>query len=231
MYLLKPDPVIRNIIGASAARAQQNHPVKLWWLECNINHEQTGIGPIDDSRKSLTNVALFKQTFHRIAAEEINRYLEREGPLYSTASRDVECLDNESVQRQFEYALTNPVKDGLIDRIANWDGFSSYDYRQAAIRRRVRELEQAFRENRDRPAMTPAQMKRIDHRDRPKTKPERTRKPLCHAATKEAEKQYREAHREFLNAYIVASAAYRSGAYNTEFPAGSFRPPLIVAFG
>ena len=125
-YLLKPDPVIRNIIGASAARAQRKHPVKLYWLDTNINHEQSGIGPIDGTQMGLSNVALFKQTFHRIAAEEINRHLDREGPIFSTASRDGECVDTESVQAQFEYALTNPVKDGLVEKVSHWKGFSSY---------------------------------------------------------------------------------------------------------
>ena len=37
-FLFKPDPAVRNIIGASAARAMKKHPVKLHWLEMNINH-------------------------------------------------------------------------------------------------------------------------------------------------------------------------------------------------
>ena len=77
--------------------------------------------------------------------------------------------------------------------------------------------------------MTPAKMDKIDHRDRPKTKPTRTQKPICHAASEEAVKRFRDEYQDFLNAYVVASAAYRGGAYDTTFPAGSFRPPLIVA--
>jgi len=282
MFLFKPDPVIKNIIGASAARAMRRHPVKLFWLDFNINHEQNGIGPIDGTQERLTDVALFKQTFHRIAAEEINRHLEREGPLFSTPSRNVECVDNESVHQQFEYALTNPAKDGLVDRIDHWGGFSSYPYiakgkdpvftyidrtawhkaggkrckkpiesftvrirleftplpgtehmspdqRQAMIRRRCREVENEHRNKRDRPVMTKAKMDKLDHRDRPQTKPLRTPKPLCHAASEAAEKQYRESYKRFLDSYIIASAAYRNGAYDTDFPSGSFKPPLIAA--
>ena len=125
-FIFKPDPVTRNIIGASAARALRKHPIKLYWLDMNINHEQAGTAPLDGSQESLTNVIRFKQTFHRLLAEEINRYLGREGSIFSTPSRDVECVDNESAQGQIEYALTNPVKDGLVDRVAHWKGFSSY---------------------------------------------------------------------------------------------------------
>jgi len=286
-FIFKPDPVTCNIIGASAARAQMRHPVIIHWLEMNINHEQNGTKPVDDSLEALTNFVLFKQTFHRIMVEEINRYLEREGGMFSTPSRDVECLDDLSVEQQFEYALLNPVKDGLIDSIRHWKGFSSYGalaqgkdpvytyvdrtawwkaggpnslkppeaftktvrlkytplpgtehltdgQRQARLRRRVRELEKQYREERileGKPAMTAARMNKVDHRDRPTKRAKRTPKPLCHASTGYARESFKKAHRAFLDAYRAASAAYRDGAWNTEFPAGSFRPPLIVAAG
>ena len=284
-FLFKPDPVTTNIIGASAARALAKHPIKLYWLVMNINHEQNGLAPLDGSEESLTNVARFKQTFHRLIAEEINRYLGREGSIFSSASRDVECLDNESVQDRFEYALLNPVKDGLVDKVTQWKGFSCYGalalgedpvytyidrtawhkagglrsgkpleaftksiritytplpgteqmtpaQRASLIRRRCRELEQEYREKRiqeGKTVMTKTRMENLDHRDRPKSTPVRTRKPLCHAASDEAAKAYKAAFREFLEAYRAASASYLSGCLDVAFPSGSFRPPLIRA--
>ena len=284
-FLFLPDPVVRNIIGASAARALEKHPIKLYWLEMNINHEQAGTAPVDGTQESLTNVVSFKQTFHRLVAEEVNRHLGREGSIFSTPSRDVECIDNESAGRQLEYAMTNPVKDGLVDRVAAWKGFSSYNAlalgkdevytyidrtawhksggkrsgkppeaftktvrltytplpgteslapseRQAQLRRRCLELEQAFREQRKaegRSVMSEAKMAKTDPRDRPASSPKRTKKPLCHAASKEAAEAYIASLREFLDAYRVASASYRSGCHDAAFPSGSFRPPLIVA--
>jgi len=38
----------------------------------------------------------------------------------------VEAVDDMSLEQQLFYAVTNPVKDGLVDRIAHWKGFSSY---------------------------------------------------------------------------------------------------------
>ncbi|MBN2718779.1 MAG: hypothetical protein JXX14_23230 [Deltaproteobacteria bacterium] len=125
-FLFKPDPFVRNCIGASAVRAQQKHPVKIFWLEYNINHEQNGIAPLSDSFEDLNHLVLFKQTFHRILARELNKYYDREGALFSTPPRTVPCLDNPSLEQQFFYAMTNPVKDGLVDRISHWKGFSSY---------------------------------------------------------------------------------------------------------
>ena len=34
-----------DIIGASVVRAQRKHPVRIYWIEFNINHEQNGIAP------------------------------------------------------------------------------------------------------------------------------------------------------------------------------------------
>ena len=34
-FFFKPDPAIRNIIGAAAARAQRTHPIIIYWLEFN----------------------------------------------------------------------------------------------------------------------------------------------------------------------------------------------------
>ena len=284
-YLLKSDPFVHNAVGASAARALKKFPVKLYWLEHNINHEQTGMAPMDDSKQSATNLVRFKQLFHRLLAEELNRHLGREGAIFSTPSRDVPCIDDESVERQFYYALTNPVKDGLCDRIRNWGGFSSYaavaegkeqtftyidrtawhraggvgsgrspetfsktirleftplpgtehmkpEKCQSLVRRRVREIEQASREQRKaegRSAMTASRMARLDHRNRPRTRPPRTPKPLCHASSHAARRAFKQEHRAFLDAYRQASIHYRQGHFDIEFPRGSFRPPLLVA--
>jgi len=283
-FLFKPDPFTRNLIGASAARALEKFPVKIYWLEYNIDHEQSGIAPVDDSPLAATNLVRFKQLFHRLLAEGINNHLGREGGVFSSGSRDVPCVDNESAEDRYFYALTNPVKDGLCDRIKHWGGFSTYaalaegtvetftyidgtawnraggrrsnrpkkpfertitlaftplpgwehlsaPQRQTRIRRRVRELEQHFREERKKEgrfAMTKEKMEKVDHRDRPATPAVKTRKPLCHAASLEARKLYEAEYREFREAHLQASICFLSGHFDVEFPKGSFRPPLIV---
>ena len=252
-FLFKPDLVITNIIGASAARAQASHPVHIYWIEFNINHEHCGIGALSDSQEHLDNLIRFKQTFHRLVAREINEYLGREGALFSSPSRDCECLDDQSLEQQFFYALTNPVKDGLVDKVKHWKGISSWQalangkneyftyfdktawhkaggkssgkaiqafakrvcinytplpsmqsmsqkQRQTYIRRQCEKLENHFRELRQRTTgqvVGSKRLARLDHRQRPATRAVRTRKPLCHASTQAAAKEYKDAYRRF----------------------------------
>ena len=125
-FLFKPCPEVRKIIGASAARAQEKFPVKLYWLEANTNHFHYGIAPTDDSSEAATRFVRFRQLFNRLVAEEINRLFGKTGAVFGRPANDIHCLDDESVLSCFYYALTNPVKDGLCDSVAEWEGFSSY---------------------------------------------------------------------------------------------------------
>ncbi len=282
-FFFKPDATVRNIIGACAGRAQKKYPVKLYWLDFNINHKQDGMAPISGSTEHLENLVRFDQLFNSLVAREINRYLEREGPLFSTRNRTDEAIDDFSLEQQLLYAVTNPVKDGLVDRVSHWKGFSSYEQlatgrvetftyldrtawhraggdrsrksreaftktvtvelspipswehlpthkRQALFRRRVREIEQSCRVERERDGrreMGPTKLAKVDHRDRPKTRKPRTRQPLCHASSVEAANEYRESWRSFLDRFWYASGMWLKGVRDVEFPSGSFRPPLL----
>lgn len=286
-FLTLPTAVIRNLAGACAARALMEFPVLLYWLEININHEHMGIAPSDGSKEAYTRVIRFKQLYHRLFAWGINCLLGREGALFSSASRDVLCLDDESVREAFGYAITNPVKDGLVDRVAHWKGFSSYPSvalgedtaytyvdrtawhqaggersgkppeaftktvhlrftplpgtekmspgeRQAQVRRQCRELEQKFREEREKEGkkvMSAARLEKLDYRDRPSTPAKKSPKPIFHGSSREVIDEFQEAYESFLAAYRAASIAYRNGNLDTEFPRGSFRPPFLDASG
>ena len=282
-FFFKPDEKVRNIIGACAGRAQKKYPVKIYWLDFNINHKQDGMAPVSDSTEHLENLVRFDQLFNSLVAREINRYLEREGPLFSTRNRTDEAIDDTSLEQQLLYAVTNPVKDGLVDRVSHWKGFSSYEQlatgkvetftyldrtawhraggdrgrksreaftktvtvelspipawerlpahkRQALFRRRVREIEQSCRNEREREgrsALGPTKLAKVDHRDRPQTRKPRTRQPLCHASSVEAANEYKSNWRSFLDRFWYASGMWLKGVRDVEFPAGSFRPPLL----
>ena len=68
----------------------------------------------------------------------------------------------------------------------------------------------------------------------PFSKPQHQRKkspePLCHAETEEEREIYEAEYREIVKAHRLASAAYRSGCYEVEFPTGTFRPPLVTVY-
>ena len=283
-FLFKPTDEMRNIAGACAARAQKRFPVKIYWLEYNINHEHEGIAPLSDSAEHLNNIIHFKQLFHRLLSGELNRLYKREGPVFSGRAHTAPCLDDASVEQQFFYALTNPVKDGLVDKMSRWKGFSSYKHhalgkdevytyfdreawrrdgqrrplhsysrsirvkyspipglehmsqgkRSSYIRRRVREIEKKFRMQRQadgQKAMSEKRMKRINPRDRPAKEAERGVAPVCHSSCPVLARKFIDGLKIFISSYAKASKRYRSGDYNTEFPPGSFRPPLIMLAG
>lgn len=54
----------------------------------------------------------------------------------------------------------------------------------------------------------------------------RTPRPLCHAASLQAEREHRAAYFEFVRAYRWSSQRWRTGEV-VEFPEGSFRPPSV----
>jgi hypothetical protein len=125
-FLFKPDEFVRQLIGASAGRALERFPVKLYWLDFNIHHKQDGIAPLSDEPEHIENVAKFHQMFNSLTAIGINKHYHREGALYSSRNRSKEAVDDKSLEQQLLYAVTNVVKDGLVDRVAHWKGFSSY---------------------------------------------------------------------------------------------------------
>ena len=118
-FLFKPDPETRNIIGAAAGRAQKRYPVKIYFIDFNINHKHTGRAPLSNSPEHLENLFRFDQLFNSLLARGINRKLDREGPIFSGRNRTDEARDNPSLEQQLIYAVTNPVKDGLVERVAH----------------------------------------------------------------------------------------------------------------
>jgi hypothetical protein len=118
-----PVPSIINVIGASAARAQELHPLDICWLEGNLNHLHDGIL----SRPGqIGNVAPFFRDFLSGVARGTNRLLERSNHVFGGRYRIEPCLDLLSAEQQLVYALTNAVKDGHVERVSESPFFSTY---------------------------------------------------------------------------------------------------------
>ncbi len=126
-FLLKPTPEVRNLVGACLGRAQAMVPVKLYWAVANINTMQLGRAPMDDHPDALDNMSRFDQLFYGLLSRGLNKLWDREGPVWSTRNRSEECIDDEMVEQQFMYALTNPVKDGLCEKVSDWEGLTLFD--------------------------------------------------------------------------------------------------------
>ena len=119
-----PVPSVINIIGAAAARAQELAPVNVHALEGSINHLHEETSARDGNIEALAD---FSRNFHAKLARDLNRLLERKGPVFAGPARITPCIDDESAFQQLIYSLTNPVKDGLIEHVRNSPFFSTYD--------------------------------------------------------------------------------------------------------
>jgi hypothetical protein len=126
-FLFRPDDAVREIIGSSVGRALKAYPVKLHWVDFNINHKQTGKAPLSDSDEHLANLVKFDRLCNSLISRGLNRLYDREGPLFSTRNRISDAIDDMALEQRLLYAVTNPVKDGLVDKVRHWKGVSSFE--------------------------------------------------------------------------------------------------------
>jgi hypothetical protein len=281
MFLLKPSPQVNSVIGSSLGRALAKHPVQLHSATTNINHMELvfSLGP-----GQTQNPSPFLRLFESLVAKELNRHYHREGHFWSCRARVEEIIGGGKLEKLLGYGACNVVKDGLVDNVRDWTGFSTtealstgrrlvFEYvnrtlwwklgagfkkaayskytrrveieltplpswkdmseeeRRARFRRIVRDHEEIARRERTAEGMSNVKgMSKIEE-ESPFSKPRHVRKrspePLCHADTKEQYEDYKAGYQEIVKAYRIASAAYRSGCYEVEFPPGTFRPPLV----
>lgn len=280
-FLLRPDPEMKNTFGACLGRAQEKFPVRIFWFEQNVNHIHPGIAPIEGLED---NVSRFLQSFHGNLARAVNRRWHREGPVWTGRTRCGPVLDEAELEECMLYAVTNPVKDGLVDSVSHYPGFTCYHHlahgaplefsyvdwglwwrhggprnkrplgeyvrwvevrlsplphwldltpsqRQARFRRLVREREGVLREQREiegRSVFGARALERLDPRERPRNPKESGPRPLCYASSLERRLEYARERRALRLAYAEASARYRRGFYDTEFPPWTFKPPLVT---
>jgi hypothetical protein len=104
---------------------------------------------------------------------------------------------------------------------------------QTWLRKQVKEIETECKKERKKNNTSvigvPALFE-TDPRDRPAIPKKSGRAPLCHASSKAAREAYKKELRVFVNEFIKASADYRNGNHEREFPEGSYRPPLIKLY-
>ena len=122
-FLLKPTPEIRNIVGASLARAQRLFPIQFHYGLANVNHPHFGISAEPDQ---LDHIEPFFSLSLSLIARETNRFWHRKGHLWASRAHIAPCVDDEKAEERLFYAMTNPQKDGLIDTLSQYPGFSTY---------------------------------------------------------------------------------------------------------
>lgn len=156
-------------------------------------------------------------TGRRLEFEYVNR------TLWWKLGADFRKVEREKYTRRVEIELVP---------LPSWVNMEKVEQR-ARFRRIVRDHEESARNERAAKGKTKVKGKARIEQESPFSKPSHGRKrspqPLCHADTKEEYEAYKAAYQEIVRAHRIASSAYRSGCYDVEFPAGTFRPPLIKA--
>ncbi len=107
-----PQPSTFNIIGYAFARALELSPVNLHCSEQNTSHLHT---EISGDEKTIANIPSFYRNAHSSIARQINKTYDREGHVFSGRYRATCCDDDEAAEEKLYYAITNIVKDGLLD--------------------------------------------------------------------------------------------------------------------
>jgi len=119
-FLLRPDRETTNAFIYCLALAAQRTEMRVLAFLAHSNHHHTIV--VD----TYGRMPEFLETFHKLVAKHQNALRGRwENFWASEASSIVELIDDEDVLAKMTYALTNPVKDGLIERADQWPGATS----------------------------------------------------------------------------------------------------------
>jgi REP element-mobilizing transposase RayT len=119
-FLLRPDPETTNAFVYCLALAANRAQMRVVAFLAHSNHHHTIV--IDPYGR----MPEFLETFHKLMAKHQNALRGRwENFWASEATSVVELADPETVLAKITYALTNPVKDRLIERADQWPGASS----------------------------------------------------------------------------------------------------------
>ena len=124
MFLLKPDIETENILGSCLGRALIKFPVRIHLFESNINHFHClfSLAP-----EQVGNASLFLRYLHGQSAKQLNLHYKRTGRVWSSRGHVIPIADENALISQLLYAATNVVKDGLVEKVSHWPGFSTHD--------------------------------------------------------------------------------------------------------
>ena len=120
---LTPIPSILNIIGFALARAMELAPITLHYAEQNTTHLHLGTTA---DKNTIGNISRFFQIAKSIMAVQINALYNRTGTVFSGRYNTITCVDDESAEYRLLYAITNVVKDGLIENQNGREFLSAY---------------------------------------------------------------------------------------------------------
>jgi len=154
-FLLRPDRETTNAFIYCMTLAAQRTEMRVLAFLAHSNHHHT---IVVDSRGRMPE---FLEAFHKLVAKHQNSLRGRWENFWSSeATSVVELVSAEDILAKMTYALTNPVKDGLIDRADQWPGatsiFANLNERAISARR----PSHFFRKDGDMPALVSLKIER-----------------------------------------------------------------------
>jgi len=121
-FLLRPDPATNNAFVYCLAVAAQRSCVEVLFTAAQANHHHTGI------YDPLGTYPDFIEHFHKLLAKCMNALRGRWENFWSSEQTSVvRLVDANDVLDKMVYALTNPVKDNLVAKVADWPGVNSFE--------------------------------------------------------------------------------------------------------
>ena len=122
-FFLHPCKEVEQAYVYCFAVAAQRYELDVYWLSQMSNHHHPGV------HDNLGNYPRFLRYFHSLLARCLNVHLGRWENFWATEQTGALHLgDAEAIFDKMIYALTNPVKDHLVDKVFNWPGFNSLRY-------------------------------------------------------------------------------------------------------
>ncbi len=119
-YLLRPDPVIDDILLGVLGRAQRLYPVEICGFSFLSSHYHLLLW-VPDAR----SMAKFMWYFQTNAAREVARRTDWPDGIWSDRYTSIPVSDEPAAQvDRLRYVLAQGVKDGLVARVEEWPGIS-----------------------------------------------------------------------------------------------------------
>ncbi len=121
-FLMRPDRETNNAFIYCLAVAAQRYGVRVLFTIAMSNHHHTGIHDPEG------NYPAFIEHFHKLFAKCQNALRGRWENFWSSEQASVvRLVDPNDVIDKMTYAITNPVKDNMVDKAHHWPGVTSLD--------------------------------------------------------------------------------------------------------
>jgi putative transposase len=145
-FLMRPDGETNNAFVYCLAFAAKSCGVRILFTMAMSNHHHTGI---EDPHG---NYPAFLELFHKLFAKCQNALRGRwENFWASEQTSVVRLVDADDVVDKMTYALSNPVKDRLVEKARHWPGASSLDALRHGKSLTAKRPRHFFREDGDMP--------------------------------------------------------------------------------